>query len=523
MAYGQIVANALDCMRNEKKYYKNYIPNEAIQCGRNLIQALEDVSDTENGKICKLLLSELPYEQPYSAVWWYSVICGIEKRADIFEQFVYYIREHEEAFSKNTLFYLYYQLKSIAFRFAEVNSYAGKREQWKLYMDIVEKFATEVNVSLQYIPENKRNQNQIVVITEQFLSVQHGPTKIVLDRCKAIQSKMGKEVLLINTAEILSNVGEIPFCNAFVGIFTPEKKSEKYQEWKGARIPYFQCDQNMPDLETIDQLLLQIREMAPGRVVAIGGSGILVNLVNKMIPAVTIGLSPSDLECTSTAYQTLGRKATETDRMLIQELGFTEKHIVESIFTSSLKPQTEKITKMDLGIEENKYLLTVVGWRLDDEVTDEFLSMLEPIIDDNMVLGFLGPFVQFEEKIAKYPNLKRNSKLLGCCDDTLSRMEVCDLYINPLRKGGGTSCVEAMYMGVPVVTIAYGDVAVNAGEDFCVADYKEMQKKILQYYQDKQYYKEMSARARKRTEVLLDTEGEFVRILNEVDKREFGC
>ncbi len=522
MAYGQAVANALDCMRNEKKYYGDYIPDEAILCGDMLVQALKDSPDIENEKICNMLLSKLPYEHPHSAVWWYSVICRIEKRADIFEQFVYYIREHEEAFSKNTLFYLFYQLKSLAFRFADVESYTEKRELWKLYLDIVEKFATEVNVSLEYIPENKRNRNQIVVIAEQFLDAQHGPTKVVLDCCKAIQSTMGKEVLLINTAEICSNVGKIPFYKAYKGNHIFEKKVEKYQEWKGARIPYFQCDQNMPDLDTINHLLLEFREMAPGRVVAIGGSGMLANLANKMIPVITMGLS-SDLEYTSSAYQTLSRKITDTDRTLIQELGFTEKHIVERIPTSSLKPQTEKITKKDLGIEENKYLLTVVGWRLDDEVTDEFLSMLEPIMDDNMVLGFLGPFKRFEEKVAKYPNLKRNSKLLGCCDDTLSRMEVCDLYINPLRKGGGTSCVEAMYMGVPVVTIAYGDVALNAGKDFCVADYKEMQKKILQYYQDKQYYKEMSALARKRTEVLLDAEGEVVRILNEVDKREFGC
>ena len=83
--------------------------------------------------------------------------------------------------------------------------------------------------------------------------------------------------------------------------------------------------------------------------------------------------------------------------------------------------------------------------------------------------------------------------------------------------------MEAMFLGVPVVTVNYGDVAVNAGEAFCVKDYAEMQKKIRQYYKDKAFYEKMSETAGKRAEVLLDTEKEFVRIMQEMDKREQDC
>ena len=60
------------------------------------------------------------------------------------------------------------------------------------------------------------------------------------------------------------------------------------------------------------------------------------------------------------------------------------------------------------------------------------------------------------------------------------------------------------------------------GEDFCVQDYEEMKKEILHYYQDKEYHKEMSEKAKKRAEILLDSDGEFKRILREMDKRENG-
>lgn len=391
---------------------------------------------------------------------------------------------------------------------------------WALYKDIIDEYTRNVSVSLEPIPFENRDKDLIIVITEQFISVAHGPTKTALDRCKAIISKMGKKVLLINTAEVLSNVGEIPFYNMKSGSYMPEKINENFQEWKGVQVPYIQCEQNTPNIEMLNSLLNYIRDLAPSRIVSIGGSSVLSNLANKIIPVITVGLSPADLEYTTTCFQTLSRSVTETDVRMLSELGFNESHVIESVFTSSLKPQTEKITRGELTIPEDAFLIIVVGARLDEEVTDEFLKAMNDVVSDKMILGFLGYFNEYEHKLSKYPKLLKNSRYLGFCKDILSRMEICDLYVNPFRKGGGTSCVEAMYMGVPVVTCEYGDVSVNVGEDFCVEDYEEMKSKVLQYYNDRDFYEIMSEKARKRTEKLLDTEGEFVRILEEVDKRE---
>lgn len=518
--FGENVAQALECMREEKLNYKDYLPPHAINIGVNVSKALKDVWPDIKEKISGMMLDEIPYEYPYPSVWWYSVVCAIHKDANIFVNFVKYVRKNEDKFSLNTLFFLYYQLKSIAFVSSETDSYEGKKEMWALYKEIIDEYTKAVSVSLEPIPIENRDKDLIIVITEQFISVAHGPTKTALDRCKAIISKMGKKVLLINTAEVLSSVGEIPFYDMKSGSYMPEKVNENFQEWKGVQVPYIQCEQNMPNLDMLNSLLNYIRELSPSRIVSIGGSSVLSNLANKIIPVVTVGLGPADFEYTTTSYQTLSRKITETDIRLLSELGINEKHVIESVFTSSLKPQTEKITRGELGIPEDKFLIIVVGARLDQEVTDEFLKTMNDVVSDKMILCFLGYFNEYENKLSKYPELMKNSKFLGFCNDILSRMEICDLYVNPLRKGGGTSCVEAMYMGVPVVTCGYGDVSVNVGEDFWVEDYDEMKSKILQYYNDREFYEIMSEKARKRTEKLLDTEGEFVRILDEVEKRE---
>ncbi len=520
MGYGMQVATALNVLRNEKKQYKDYIPQEAIKSGNELVSATKNIWNDVKKTVVELVYEEIPMQYPHVAVWWYSVLTDIEQDKELFYEFVKYVRENRNTFSANTQYFLFYQLKRKLFVSPELNIRKTTEELWNYYKEVVEEFAQRMHTSLETIPAETRDEDLVIVITEQFLAIQHGPTKTALDRCRALKMVGKKKVLLINTAEVLSGVGKIPFWNAYMGSYASEKQNEREQIWKGVEIPYHQCRDDMPDIDEVDELLSEIRRLAPMRVVSIGGSSMLSNLVNKMIPVLTIGLSPSALEFTTTKYQTISKKLEPSDIEMVNKLGFKEENLIEGIFTSSLKPQTEHITRQELGVPEDKFLMVVIGGRLDMEVTEEFLESLEEIIQDDMYVGFIGTFNTYESVIPKYPKLRTHSSNLGFCNDILSRLEICDLYVNPNRRGGGTSCVEAMFMGVPVVSTQYGDVAVNAGEAFLVKDYSQMKAAIMQYYTDRDFYDTMSKKAKQRADVLLDTETEFMRIMSEVNKRE---
>lgn len=520
MGFGDEVSKVLDIMREQREIYKDYLSQDAIDAGFKLVRATKGLWSEVKEEIIILVKRELPLEAPHATVWWYSVLMGIEKKEDLFFEMISYIRTHQNVFSANTNYYLFYQLKGIAFSHSYLETLRVQTELLRYFREIVKLFSEKVDVSLEPIPLQNRNQNQVLVLTEQVLGVSHGPTKTALDRCKCMMDKMGMQVLLINTTEILSCVGEIPFWNQVVSEQTEELEVENSIEWKGVRVPYIQCVGLMPERQQLNVWLDFVRKLAPRYVVAIGGSGMLANLVNKMIPVLVVGLCPSSLEYTSAKYQTIGRAMTDVDRYLLQEMGDTEKNVIESIFTSSLKPQSEKISRKELGLGENDFVLVTVGMRLDQEITDEFLQMLDRSMRGSMRWILWGVFTEYEKCLDRYPKLKERTIFAGTCEDILSRLEICDLYVNPTRKGGGTSCVEAMYKGLPVVTVNYGDVSVNAGADFCVADYDEMSKKIERYYEDTLYYEEMQKRALHRVEVLLDTEKEFVRIIDEVDQRE---
>ena len=106
---------------------------------------------------------------------------------------------------------------------------------------------------------------------------------------------------------------------------------------------------------------------------------------------------------------------------------------------------------------------------MDEEVTDDFLKMLRGVLSPQIGVVFIGKFETYEKVAERYPNIRQYMYQLGFCSDILSKLEICDLYVNPTRKGGGTSAVEAMSKGLPTISVSYGDVAGIIGEEVVVA------------------------------------------------------
>lgn len=515
--FGKEVADALEIMRRDRKIYSNYLSDEAKTAGMCMLKVTRGLCIPLMEKLIALLYKEMPLEHPYQAVWWYSVLFKMKMDKDIFGEGVRYIRANKRAFSLNTIYYLFFQLTYLYDSNPIVYDKKTKLELWKLFQEIVEEFAKAINVPLTEIPENERDKDLVLVILMQYVELGHAPTITGLDRCNILQKTMGKKVLLLNTGEAINTVGRIPFAESIDG-HNIIVNSDSLQ-WKDAIIPYYQCECKMPDIDMLNQLLQQIRQMAPGRVVLISGTSVLGNLVNKMIPALTISTGFSDFALTSAKYQAVGRSLTSEDKDTLEDMGYNLSHVIESIFTFDIKPQKNVITRKMLNISEDAFVMVIVGGRLNAEITDEFLDFLERL-PEGLYIAFLGMFHDYESRMNRFPKLKKKCINFGFCEDVLAYLEVCDLYLNPQRKGGGSSVVEALFKGKPVVSMAYGDAYINAGEDFCVRSYEEMEQQILRYYNDKDYYHQMSEKAKKRADILLDSASAFVKVMDEYDRRE---
>ncbi|GHU40116.1 hypothetical protein FACS1894111_00220 [Clostridia bacterium] len=365
----------------------------------------------------------------------------------------------------------------------------------------------------------------VIVTVYQFLSLGHGPTKTALDRCITLIKRMGKSVLLLNTTEFMGGA-EADYAPVYHAMFPPYEKDyseESQYVYEGVSIPFFQCPPYMPDLLVIKELLTYLKKLQPAYLIHIGGSSIFTEIASDFLPTLTISTAPSELAMTLGQFQVIGRKLLQSDLELLQARGKDKSHVIEGRFTSSLKPQEKHFTREDFGFLQSDFLCAVVGGRLYGEVREEFISMLLSIEDKRVKFVWIGDMGGAYEKYCEsWDGFRERSYSLGLVEDVLAVLECCDVYVNPIRLGGGTSVIEAMHHGLPVISTAYGDVGLGAGSDFQVSDYEEMAKEIRRLESDPDYYQKKSALAKKRAEEMLDTDTAFTEIIEEAEKRMFG-
>lgn len=428
--------------------------------------------------------------------------------------------DYEQVGEYNKLSY-FWQISTALFNSPDIASLRAERQLAKLYVELFWSFAKAIGVSKRnYISLPERDHQLVFVFTSQVLGMEHAPTKTLLDRCYVLKKYMHKKVYIINTAMQIPEKGQAPFYRLVNAEYAEILSGLSQLEFCGEKFDFYQCENKMPDLEIMAQIIRLVKQKKPMYLVAIGGSDICADLCGLFVPQITVSTVFSKLAVSCGEYQMIDKDITIHDKDILNILGISPEKVKRTMFTFSFKAQTHHFTREQLGLPSEKFILLVVGWRLDEEIDPEFLDMLEQVItlSNAVSVAFMGVFHSYEERLEGYPNLKKNSINLGKQMDALAVTECCDLYVNPKRNGGGSSISEALYLGLPAVTLPAGDAFVAAGEEFGVVDFQEMEKQILRYYSDKAYYAQMAKKARSRGELLLDSSSSFGNALWEIEQ-----
>jgi len=452
-----------------------------------------------------------------SAIFLSSALYYLDKSERSIELLLNIAYRDREVLGLNNVYFVLQQCSAEVFLHAEIDTINLFKLRHRLYIWVIDQYSKVMSPLLTPIPYAKRRKGFVVVLTDQQIDYMHGPSKSSVDRCKTLIEK-GYSVFLINTAEALTPIGTVPFIESGVGGYKEESLNFDHLEWKGVSIPYFQCEQNTPNPRTINELLNSIRNLSPEFIVSIGGTGILMGLVSQFIPSLCVGMCPSDLAISNCSFQTYSGIRDTHFKDQLSTLGLSDDSVIDAVFGSSIKPQAETHTRSELNISEESFLVAVVGGRLNIEADAKFMETLIRISqqNENVEFLFLGNYAFDENTSKKYGAFVHPIGMVG---DILSYLKLCNLYINPIRRGGGTSCVEAMSMGLPVITTSFGDVAVNAGEDFWISDYQEYPNAVHKYVSDSDYYNSQSQKAIQRADKLLHAEQSFLETIETFKKR----
>ncbi len=462
---------------------------------------------------CNILLYEFDYSkfQNKSIIYKlsiYSILMALDKNADYTNKYLSEVLENNEINAEN-MYFIYHQFKRMSFTRQAIMDKQSVVLLNKLYDKCYNNFMDNLKEYIHKIPLEKRDKNAVMIIAVQFLDNTHAPTKTVIERIK-ILSMSGKKVILVNTAEIC-------LMNGYLPVYMIEGASyfEKYEDINKIEIekyiiPFLQIPKKLPLPDKIQMLVEFITKVKPYYILSVGNGSMLADLCGNIIPCASMSVVFSSVPKTKNKMKILGRKLKEEEKEL-----YIGDDVIESRFTFELKPQKEYYLRKDKELPGDRFILVVVGTRLEFEIDSNFMTMLSDVCSKGCYVVFAGIMDNYSSLMEEYPVVSDNSSFIGYCDDILALMEICDLYVNPDRLGGGFSVIEAFAKGKPGVYLNRGDVYTAGGENFVVGSFDKMAEQILKYKDNKEYYNTMSRLAKERAKLMTSSK----EAIEDIDRR----
>lgn len=493
-----------DLKQEVQAYYRTHLLNQKEE----LLQETVEKTFSDSGREYLWILSYLHWIFPKQ--WYLDQIAGVIKRGD---------------FNPYTSLSIWKQIARGYFVNTNLNcDYSSGRETWDI---LIEQMKTELAFTdYGYIPIEKRDRDTIVIIVTQLLSVWHAPSKIAVNFCSYLQTKLRKKVLLVSMVENVlqdnerSDLYKNFRCSVHSPLF-PEGKivSTAFEGITEVPIPIYQVLVKKENRKELVAAMRHIYNLAPYCVWNIGAPSLLAELTRDFTTLIAMPCSREDNITNADIVVDYFGKDSERGKRALSYMREAGQQVKKIPFAHPFAPPDELILKSDVGLPEDSFVLGVVGRRLEIEVTDEFLERIYPIWKEYSQVWILMIGVMDKKKIreqlkraginARFLLMKEKKKLINY-------LSLSDISLNPPRQGGGCGCHWGMSLGVPVVTLDIGDVAASCGEAFLCDNFEEYTQTIERYIKEPLFYQKQSELARKTIEQQVADGDRLVEIIEEI-------
>lgn len=356
----------------------------------------------------------------------------------------------------------YYTLSNLKLNIPELSR--EKLVTSKLLREIYKRAVEAITVQFPVPASFRPNSSRVVVMVDQLLDRGHAPTNRALKFTQVLQEKFKKEVLLVNTC-MHSALSSGFIARKNFPIVKPQLSSQSSQDVDGCTINFFQPDPPYLNDDTVQAVVDKVSEFAPAGIVVVGNQCALAEvfakdcftlcspLHNDVIPeTVNVGFHTHTLSALDSTQRDCLIEEDLEDRLLFQFEG-----------PYDIPPKKAPVPRQELNLPEDRQIVIVVGNRLETEMDDSFLTMLEDVVrQTNAFVFFLGKYGAFDQIGENWPNLAQNSAIHRFHTDLMSVYESCDVYLAPKRVGGGSSAAYAMAAGLPILSLAHGDIKITA-------------------------------------------------------------
>lgn len=337
---------------------------------------------------------------------------------------------------------------------------------------------------------------RVMLVTNQFLSMRHQPSRDLLSYATVLEERCGRDVVILNTNIMPADIHSL-FVPSFAASIEPAFDGKQVIEAEGRSYRMLSSTGRTLTRDKVDWFLRAVDWHDPDVVISLGGSVVVADLLAAARPTLCIpttsGLTPS-LADIVLDYGGGSRPAGGPLAASWRPFRF-----LFSLIGAPPPVQTANKagSRADFGLPDDAFLCVVVGNRLDEEADEAFLAMLDSLIDraPQVAVAFAGEAGALPRRLQGSRHAGRLFHL-GYVTDMADLMQMADAYVNPQRTGGGASAAEALAAGVVPVSLPVGDVSAVIGARFVVPDYAAAVERLALLAGDPAIFAEAAAEAR---------------------------
>ncbi|WP_247875497.1 hypothetical protein [Azospirillum sp. TSH100] len=310
---------------------------------------------------------------------------------------------------------------------------------------------------------------RVAVVTNQFTNQGHQPTRDCFDFAARMQDEFGLDVAIINVNGLPVRVENL-FIPPMVADVAADLDGVYALKMFGRQVKVASFTEPAFSQSKLRVIVEAIEGYDPDLIVAFGGSNIVADLFAEADARPVVAIPTTSGITISLAHIVLGYEENDHTRSIpaLYRAPFARRF---RPFTFGFTPPPSEGRRVETGFADGTFLFAVVGNRLDLEVSAESLELFDDILEHcpDSALVFAGEVKELPGRLALLRNRDR-MRCLGHVPDILAFYSRCGAFLNPPRQGGGGGASYALAEGVPVISYGWGDVASNAGPDFCVSD-----------------------------------------------------
>ncbi|CAO3432848.1 glycosyltransferase [Azospirillum doebereinerae] len=310
---------------------------------------------------------------------------------------------------------------------------------------------------------------RVALVTNQFTNDHHQPTRDCFDFASRLQDDFGLDVAIINSNLLPARVENL-FIPPMVAELVEEFEGVFAMEMFGRRVKVASFTERAFSQAKLTAIVEAIDGYNPDLIVSFGGSNIVADLFAEAGARPVVCIPTTSGLTISLAQILLGYDETDYTRSIseLYRVPFARR-FRPFTFGFTLPPTSGDMA--DPGFGNAPFVFTVVGTRLDEESTPDFLALVDDILDrcPGALVAFAGRAPNLPGRLASLRNGDR-TRCLGHVADIRALYRRCHAFLNPARQGGGGGASYALAEGVPVVSFAWGDAASVAGPAFTVLD-----------------------------------------------------